>query len=418
MTSETEAAEREAIGNRLSELIGQLQNRLLRFEPYRAKLQLAAREAEGWPLEPTAARDLGAHLERELTAEPDYRVLQLLRSATGELNSGRREQALTAAISPAQVHPTATTPPAPLPADLLPDAAPCAADAPPPSVDLHAVARAAVAAMFGSVQRESSPPSAVSAVAPPKQTELESPAPHCATAIKTGADISLPDAVTPGEPAAAAWPGPAIQLPVSPPLKPVVDHVDAAEADVFASLAKLRAPTTVATPVSPIPAVSPDNTMANVFKAAAATVAAAERISVPAGERTFPPPPPTPPAAAGKIFPRPAEASRVAARVPEPGLADSTEIRFVARPASPVLDAIPRALQTASQPPTPVRSTPASPEIRRPLSPSDWEEASVEIRRPSAKHGQLDDLDTANDTGNGGRAAKELNRFVKALRRT
>ena len=95
------------------------------------------------------------------------------------------------------------------------------------------------------------------------------------------------------------------------------------------------------------------------------------------------------------------------------------EIRFVTRPASPMLDAVPRhvpkPLADVSMP-SAIPSRNGASSSGSPL-PADWEEASVEIRRaPEA-------LTTAAPVSNGEvapaaeRASAVLSRFVKVLKR-
>ena len=422
MTSQEEGA--AVIDAALSELVGVLHDRLLRLEPYRAQLQMQAREAEGRPLDANAAEQLASHLALELGAQPDYRVLTLLRQAQAELRPP--PDAPTA-------EPVAAAPPAPLTVAVAEVAAANRLANRLESDDPHTLARAAVAEVFGTFPRVLE--AVGEAPAATETAPLQAPVPLAQPAPQEPSPASAPIAIT-----GAAF-----------------DGVDAAGAGVLASLAKLRAPPAAeaaAMPPSPEPSpaavtitpvvlltapvetppahagpksppVSMEGTLANVAKAVAATVAAAERLSEPPAERNgpaFAPAPPVAPlpppaaAAASRIFAR--SADRFAASPSPPrdlAAGEATEIRFVARPANPLLDALPRSLQM------PRTQTPAAAVLdRQPeaaadiASPSGWEEASVEIRRSPGKRPPPAGLDLQEGPGN--RASSVLNRFVKALR--
>ena len=424
MTSGLEAGEREWIGERLNELIGRLHGRLSCSEAYRAKQQLAARDAEGRPMEPDAARELAAHLERELESDSDYRLLRLLRNALDELNFGT---SASAAVAPPDCDTVLRTEIAPTsPTARIEQTSEA-------TLDLMAVASAAVAAMFQFRPEPAATP-APAPTEPAAERDVATVAglpaiPQEAEPARAGMDTAPP----PVEPAAAT--AGTETAPVLPTRRPAMD-VDLAEAGVFASLAKLRAPAapvldlepssaepaafTPAAPAFPaLAAVPPATTMANVFEAVAATLAAAERISVPLPERPIAPTdPPIAPSPAqgstgGSIFRQPADRQINPGRLAVNDLTGTAEIRFVARPASPVLDAMPRSFQTTARPPAPAVKTPSA----YVQTPGDWEEASVEIRGASSNLGAREGHDSGDNSHGVSRPATVLNRFVKALRR-
>ncbi len=440
----------------LPPLCQQLEQRLQAQEPFRALQQLALREAGGHPVEAIASAELRAHLEGQLRQLQDYRVLALLRTLVAELDgtplpmTADGQTAAFPMAAPDLVAPLPLTEPvietitaaAPEPTvDALPPLAPpveCAAspvasDSPIPtepeapvstllwqSGDLHLEASEAVASAFGGTGPTGPEPPGISSplveivVAPPAEPPLpvlevsELPAPPAAETVIT----------PPSAPLLAAAPEP-----------PTHVEIAAAEATVMASLAKLRAAEEAAARAAALAALAPvptpralsasmpsasmEGTMANVAAAVAATVAAAGRIAEP------------------KLTPRHAitipaalatqGGSKMRERPPPPAapqMAEATEIRFVERPASPMLDIAPRVkpvpLAVVSVAPI-ATQRPAPGSIER--ASRDWEEAVVEFRR-AAPDLRPEIIPAHADPAIAlvGRAGHAFGRFVKTLK--
>lgn len=418
-----------------------LDGRLQRLEPYRALQQLAAREANGTPVQALASAEIRAHLEDELASSRDFRVLALLRKLLAELHDDGAVPAFAFAEPVTVAEPPEIVPAAPLTTTALliddvsapvsevllgvaeplataaASAAPSAGDAAPAVAqwhtdDLHAEASAAVASMFGGV--DPGPPqqeATLAAVADvgattPLAVVVEEPVAVAPLAVAIES-IAIAPAVAP-EPVRDTVP-----VMPAPPLVPVM--IAKAEATVMASLAKLRTSKEdeVVIRTAPLepkqPSVSMEGTMANVAAAVAATVAAAGRIAEPKAAKPQP-----------MTFAAPVAASPWRERIaPAPAqISEATEIRFVERAASPMLDVAPRSK------PAPLADVPlpvASPLRKTPLnsdkSAREWEEASVEIRRI----GPVPALDpepsrTDQAAALAGRASAALGRLVKSLK--
>lgn len=277
--------------------------------------------------------------------------------------------------------------------------------------DLAAEASAAVASMFGGTHGVP----VVTPVSPPALPEQNAP-------VAVGAP----------EPAASANVAAFAFFDAAPPEPPPQRHplnepqLEKAEAKVLESLEKLRT-----APV--VEANSMASTMANVAAAVAATVATAGRIAEPVAVRTLsiealpPPLPPVPTRAApertASIQHAPAFRSRP---MPPPAAitVEATEIRFVERPASPMLDVPPRVkpVPRPDLPVTPPRTVAAPAIASKGASPppprmvSDFEEASVEIRRaPGANADAAAGVSSKPDGAAGTKPGAALGRFVRSL---
>lgn len=414
------AADLADLAQTLAGLCEQLEGRLHALEPYRALQQLAARQASGLPVEAMASAELRSHLERELSGTRDYRVLRLLRSLDSELNGVRPADAVAPVPEPAPVAVLVTpvidqamlatareTLPPLEPIDVV--TATEAAEMVTASEvvirvpqwqsdDLHSEASQAVASMFGGI-----------APAEPAAQELP---------------------IVP-EPAAEPVPPPPASVVVAPelpplPLMPVHElpnHADIveAEASVMASLAKLReardealraAAAKAAAPAFPLPSLSMEGTMANVAAAVAATVAAAGRIAEPKPTAL----PVSRPAAAAAPSPLATTWRERAPAAVVSSATEVTEIRFVERPASPMLDVAPRLK------PSPLANVTVAPVVtQRPVvvgehAARDWEEAVVEIRRAGPALAPPPTSPTAGPAALPARAGVAFGRFVKSLK--
>ena len=243
-----------------------LDGRLQRLEPYRALQQLAARGANGTPVQALASAEIRAHLEDELASSRDFRVLALLRKLLAELHDDGAVPAFAFAEPVTVAEPPEIVPAAPLTTTALliddvsapvsevllgvaeplataaASAAPSAGDAAPAVAqwhtdDLHAEASAAVASMFGGV--DPGPPqqeATLAAVADvgattPLAVVVEEPVAVAPLAVAIES-IAIAPAVAP-EPMRDTVP-----VMPAPPLVPVM--IAKAEATVMASLAKLR----------------------------------------------------------------------------------------------------------------------------------------------------------------------------------
>lgn len=431
------AADLAELTQALPGLCEQLEGRLHALEPFRALQQLTQREAGGKPVEAIASSQLRAHLDRELAVSQDYRVLRLLNALRDELASAPVADAVAPALSivplapvAVQVTPTpaafvpgtesgaefaaapkmaATSQPinAPLPALATAAAAPEIALSLPQwqTDDLHSEASQAVASVFG-------------AVGPAVSGGLDASAPVAEIAalhpLAAKAEVREP-------PSVAAPPLPALPILVAhePPR-----HAEIAEAEatVMAGLARLRAAEEKAAtaaaaaraepPAPPAPSTSMEGTMANVAAAVAATVAAAGRIAEPK-RSGFPVSRPASPSPVVAPF---AKTWRAAPTIA--AMAEATEIRFVERAASPMLDIAPRAK------PNPLADVPVAPIVAlRPAvttgdhAARDWEEAVVEIRRSGPERTPATDgLRADAAAAFAGRAGLAFGRFVKSLK--
>ena len=222
MTSKAEAVGRQiqvqgvpvepALVEGLTKLVAQFNDRLMRLEPFRALVQLQAREAEGRPLEALGGKDLVQHLESELAVEPAYGAFKLLKQAFDEL--GRTPSASSSSIVAAPPVQLATiVQAAPAVPEVVKAGSPIDPD---PSL---ASASAAVAAMF-----------VVTPVAPAGPDVASASLPRNIEAIaQTGVRLPPP-------------------APVATPQSTVFQRRDAAEADVLASLTRLRAPSRATVP--------------------------------------------------------------------------------------------------------------------------------------------------------------------------
>lgn len=505
METDLKAAELAEIERQLDGLCERLEARLRGHEAYRALGQLTAREAQGRPIEAMATGELRAHLERELNADPFFRLLTKLRDAQfalkPQVSAPMAVPEPAKAAAPAVPAVEVTAPKlngAEASAVVVEPERPAAKPAQPALAsqgstwdagNLQAAALAAVASAFGTTAKTPSPdvpakpadPVPLPAVDPGPATEA-----RARSAERIWLPLAAPRSVLFGQTAAPEHPpveasktaaAPPVAEPVAANIEPVAIVVDdtrtrqpriglgdtTAESTVLATLAKLRSPATVPTPavvpdlpLAPLaieagrrldphagprtPRLSMEGTMANVAAAVAATVAAAERISGPQSTWTARPavvtlPPPGSPAARISIPDRPAESVVPATHIvrapasgtlfrdrsreaPAPPVSDEgMEIRFVSRPASPMLDAVPR------QVPKPLADVPmpsAIPSRNGSLAqggplPPDWEEASVEIRRaPEVLAAATPNGDRAPVAE---RASAVLSRFVKVLKR-
>ncbi len=432
------ATELADLARDLPGLCEQLEWRLHALEPFRALQQLAQREAGGKPVEAIASDELRAHLDGELAKSQDYRVLQLLRALHAEFDGALFAQAAAepAALALPIVAQAAATDvtfdepnveavamsaepveqePQHEPAvNPIVSVAPLAAIAPSEIVpqwqtdDLHAEASQAVASMFDGVA-----PVAASEIAGPPllENELAQSAPTIERPIAEPPEVGRLD----------------LEAPVALPPEPVqvasnMIEIAVAEATVMASLAKLRAAEEVAARLAAAAFASPptvqprspsmDGAMANVAAAVAATVAAANRIAEPKSNGA--------PAAREAPAPPPIRLKRERP-VPMPpisAVAEATEIRFVERPASPMLDIVPRAK------PAPLADVPIGSIVsQRPLAnvgehaARDWEEAVVEIRRTGPDRTPTPEPSrTQPGFALAGRAGFALGRFVKSLK--
>ena len=422
------AADLAELTQALPGLCEQLEGRLHALEPFRALQQLAAREAGGAPIEAMASSELRAHLERELDASPEYRVLRLLHALRCELNGAPvavpAEQvaimlpAAPVALEPPVVPVEAAAEPAVAPAvepvDFALPAPSAETDVPASAAqwqtdDLHSEASQAVASVFA----VAAPAVMEAAEAPLPVAERVDPPPLVAKAAVNEPAVAA---------APPALPAPPILVAFEPPR-----HAEIAEAEatVMASLARLRAAEEEAAraaaqaaktppPLVAPPSASMEGAMANVAAAVAATVAAAGRIAEPKPTGF----PVSRPAARSVASPL---ANTWRERQPSPTVvatAEATEIRFVERPASPMLDIAPR------QKPSPLADVPVAPIVAlRPIVTSgdhaarDWEEAVVEIRRSGADRAPTTDSTRADPAAaRAGRAGVAFGRFVKSLK--
>lgn len=412
----------------LERLIGRLKSRLMAHEAFRALVQLEARVAEGRPLQALGPSDVARHLESELSSIKDFHAYQLLRKASAELKT---TPAVALPALGARIEPPASISPQP----VVVEKRPAGATADPASLNGanrpdHTAASAAVAAAFAS---RSAPPTERAQLPealtkPPQVQSRPSSAPVATTPIEVSAT-----------PAPAAMPAP---VAAANPTIPAFQRVDAAGADVLASVARLRAPEaansprTVRSPVSPevaqpvvlTPSLSLDvgptglrsqsasmeGTMASMAKAVAVTVAAAGRLTGHGAETAQRPASTLIPALEDQLFVRQRGHSTPAGEAAS--AAGSAEIRFVAHPTDPLTDSLP---------PTTIPVPQAAPPLTAPrqgaaLAASSHEEASVEIRRPDnlgpqSRNGQRPGGDTSGEGAR--RVPGVLNRFVKALRR-
>ena len=401
------AADLAELTQALPELCEQLEGRLHALEPFRALQQLAAREAGGAPIEAMASGELRAHLERELAASPDFRVLRLLHALRDELNGAlvpvAVEQLATVLPEPPVALVEAATAPAFKPVDLALPAFSTETDVPASAPqwqtdDLHSEASQAVASVFA-------------VAAPAAMDAAEAPLPVVEAAANEPPTAAAPPAL----------PAPPVLVAFEP-----LRHAEIAEAEatVMASLARLRAAEEEAAravalaaltpPAVEPPSASMEGAMANVAAAVAATVAAAGRIAEPK-PTGFPVSRPAVRSAASPL------ASTWRERQPSPTIvatAEATEIRFVERPASPMLDIAPR------QKHAPLADVPVAPIVAlRPIMTSgdhaarDWEEAVVEIRRSGDTRAPMPDSARADPTAAlAGRAGVAFGRFVKSLK--
>jgi len=155
--------------------------------------------------------------------------------------------------------------------------------------------------------------------------------------------------------------------------------------------------------------------MASMAKAVAVTVAAAGRLAGQGGDMPKPFAASATPALEAELFARQGgQSARTLETAASQGA--TAEIRFVARPANPGTDALPRALGEA-----PAAAIQVGLARQPAMGPqSGYEEASVEIRRPDAPGAQRRDGQRTGLAGNGHGATRTegvLNRFVKVLRR-
>ena len=309
METDLRAAELAEIERQLDGLCERLDARLHGLEAYRALGQLTAREAQGRPLEAMAAGELRTHLERELNADPFYRLLTKL----GEARAALKPQVAAPSIVPTPV-PKATAPPfapplsvaapqpnsavatVPLPVEPELPAAKTAGVPQTPAApvwdagNLQAAALAAVASAFGNAKVPPAGPAAKAAepVAVPVPAEppppIADPGPATEARAKSAERIwlplSAPRAVLFGPAAAPEKPiaetsKPVAKLPVAElvpakaqPSAPVADENrtrqplasangsrvgvgdTTAETTVLATLAKLRSPA-VTQPLAP-----------------------------------------------------------------------------------------------------------------------------------------------------------------------
>lgn len=472
MTTDFNSAERETLERQLDQLCDRLDVRLQALEPFRALGQLKAREAEGQPVEAIATAELKSHLERELNADVFYRVWVKLVEARLALRLPVAQPAAEPAVTP--VPPVEPVPEAPVVASGPEPLMAWDTD------NLHRSASAAVASAFGvavivqSAKAESPLVSEARAamaervwlpLAAPRSVLFGRPvtAAQPAATVKDIAEVPLVAPVSPNVVVSLA-------ASLAKDVLPAAADISA-EATVLASLAKLRGPppppairdieanrpreTLPPRPVlesATLPdlyakpkaaSVSMEGTMANVAAAVAATVAAAERISGPQAIRgprqivsaTVPPPgspssrivgndrpaeiagPPAKPqrpapAASGKLF-------RDQAAGPPPVEDEGLEIRFVSRPASPMLDALARSAPSplADVPMPPAARTLAPSGQRGAAAASDWEEASVEIRHAPTQPTPVDPHTASDPSPLADRATAVLGRFVKVLKR-
>ena len=352
----------------LSQWCARLDANLRGLEPYRALLQLGEREASGRPVEAMATGKLRAHLEQELAASRDYRVLALLRQAMTEL---RGPEAVAAAEPAAAPPDPATIPPPPAGRNWNTD-------------DLQSEASQAVASMFGlgagaSIQSPASVPDRVASPGQSLPAARDIPPPAAAAVAPPPAPVQKPD----------FQPVRAVRIP-PPPIVELVPPVMAnAEATVFASLVKLRKapddPPPAGTPPDPIAKTTPfapaHSSARNAAPPIASSIpanngvttaleAAPRRVPATTLLRSMPSKLATPPADVGR---RPLERSTEAR--------DAAEIRFVERPAITRTDNPP-----ADKPSVPANEAPFRTHFRPSQTAggqtaAEWEEASVEIRR-------------------------------------
>ena len=378
----------------LRELISRMQDRLMNLEPFRTLRQLESNQAQGCSIDAPGRRELTDRLESELAGHRDYRVLRLLRQAQAEMAAGLATFQLAGGIDKAaEQEPESNIAPTVLAPEKFQDS------------PEYQAASAAVAAMFRA-----------------------------------------------GQPDAAASPEwvPAAQ-PIAMNHDKATDQIEAAEADVLASLAKLRTPDFARrTDAGQVGALFPGavskldsdpsppehksegsesrgapltGSMATLAETVAATVAAAERASKSLADRDVRLRSPIEgvPDLSDKMVPETSEAllgaqqAETSARAAEVLGGNDTLIRFVARPASSVQEI----KSNESLPPLSFPTEPSPrPTGRGIIGTQAFEEASVEIR----KHGDFEakpkksiDTEFLGHSATG-RGSAMLDRVVRVLR--